>query len=312
MDNDCDVRAKFFDYIIATRIPSEKNSEEPRTASAIYLMSTLNAKGSVYAYDLVTELNERVFTCDRFRIKYMPEIAVAKIIELWERDEPRTRRKRKAAWKMARAGREYDRPVLPPEEADGDIADVAQVPQNRGPQEGPDFPVEDLAPAARVNTAPVRGAEAEPDQPEREHTQEAPYRGEEPGDDPVELIDYDDDFRTKIDSSEDLIPQEDDAALNIEADPGPPPQGVGLRRSARLAGRRVDTYVLWAYRTSLSLALKKRSKGTHEAIQKELSQMIKKRVWTYMRPTDLTPDQRKKVIRSHMFLKDKYRADWNV
>jgi hypothetical protein len=83
VDFERDVRAKFFDYIIATRIPADKNGEEPRTAAAIYLMSTLNAKGSIYAYDLVTE---RVFTCDYFRIKFMPEPAVAKLLHLWERD----------------------------------------------------------------------------------------------------------------------------------------------------------------------------------------------------------------------------------
>lgn len=76
VDHERDVRAKFMDYTIATRIPCKKNSKGPRVASAVYLISTSNSKGSVYAY-------ERVFTCDRFRIKYMPEMAVAKLIELW-------------------------------------------------------------------------------------------------------------------------------------------------------------------------------------------------------------------------------------
>lgn len=174
VDHDRDVRAKFFDYILATRIPDEKNSEEPRTASALYPMSTLNAKGSVYAYDLVTE---RVFTCDRFRIKFMPELAVAKVIELWERDEPRSRRMRKASWKLARAGRQYERPVLPPELGEGDIADVAVVPRAREPNPEPDYPIEELAPAARIFAAPPRGAASEIDHSMRGEPQEAPLGG---------------------------------------------------------------------------------------------------------------------------------------
>ena len=52
VDHERDVRAKFFDYIIATRIPDDKCGEEPRTAAAVYLCSTLNSQGSIYAYDL--------------------------------------------------------------------------------------------------------------------------------------------------------------------------------------------------------------------------------------------------------------------
>lgn len=213
VDFERDVRAKFFDYIIATRIPDDKNGEEPRTAAAIYLISTLNAKGSVYAYDLVTE---RVFTCDHFRIKFMPELAVAKLLHLWERDEPQSRRKRKAAWKLLRAGRGYQHPILLPEEGEGEIADVAVVPEHRAPQEGPDYPTVDLAPAARVNDAPVRGAHSGPVHPMRDiDSREAPIvEGEEPGDHSVE--EGGDDFRPYIDSSDDLMAQEGDAAQQVE------------------------------------------------------------------------------------------------
>ena len=81
----------------------------------------------------------------------------------------------------------FETPVLPPELGEGDIAGITVVPEPRGPQYGLDFPVEDLALAARlrgpprmrgadqsIDAPPVRGAFAEPDQPMRDYSLEAP------------------------------------------------------------------------------------------------------------------------------------------
>ena len=52
-----DVRAKFFEHIMAKREPSatDVNGDEPRRVSALYLGSIGNAQGSILAYDLSTE-----------------------------------------------------------------------------------------------------------------------------------------------------------------------------------------------------------------------------------------------------------------
>ena len=44
------------------------------------------------------------------------------------------------------------------------------------------------------------------------------------------------------------------------------------------------------------------------AISKEIKQMLEKKVWTPVYPNSLTEKERKEVIRSHMFLKEKYDA----
>ena len=98
----------------------------------------------------------------------MPELAVQKLLHLWERDAPQSRRKRKAAWKIARTGRDFKLPVLPPEEGEGDIANVAVVPVARELPKGPDIPTVDLTPADDdiVSSLP-RGDKTEPDPPVR-------------------------------------------------------------------------------------------------------------------------------------------------
>ena len=61
----------------------------------------------------------------------MPEVVVAKIFELWERDEPITRRRRRVAWRLYRRGREGKGPKMPLPEGEDDepIEDIARLPQ---------------------------------------------------------------------------------------------------------------------------------------------------------------------------------------
>ena len=74
----------------------------------------------------------------------MNELAVAKIINLWTRDEPVTRRKRRAAWKLGRLGRGYGVPLLeaPPEDdlEEGNIADIAVIPRQMVPPSAVEYP----------------------------------------------------------------------------------------------------------------------------------------------------------------------------
>ena len=121
-------------------------------------------------------------------------------------------------------------------------------------------------------------------------------------------VNGDDDFQTEILSSDDLFPPNDGAAHNVEADTSDlTPVDQELRRSTRIAGGRVDAFVCRALPTSMSIALKNRSKESKEAIQAELTQTLEKRVWSYITTNELDAEQRKKLIRSHMFLKDKFK-----
>ena len=132
------------------------------------------------------------------------------------------------------------------------------------------FPTDELSPSARNEGAPLRGAEAETDP----SAIEAQLPSNEPGDTSEPINEDNDDFLRDIDSTDDLKTSDDNATTHIEQAAETEPTDEQPRRSARIAGCRVDTFILWAYRLSLSLALKKRSKGIKEAIQKELKQMI--------------------------------------
>ncbi len=69
----------------------------------MYLVSSGNAEGSMYMYDLYTESE---FKCDHFVPLPMSDLIVARLIQLWDRDEPASRKKRRAAWKLAQEIRE--------------------------------------------------------------------------------------------------------------------------------------------------------------------------------------------------------------
>jgi len=309
-----DCRAKFMDHIMAKRDPvlDDGKGEEPRMVSALYMGSTGNAQGTVFAYDLTTEAH---FRCDHFTITPMSELVVQKIFELWTRDEPVTQRKRRAAWKLYHRGRDGRGPVLPPPEGDIDGGDIARLPENLAPHPVPlyhDRPNEveqpheqDGAPRGidhPAGSVALPSAETERDQ----------YLGAGP-EDHVARVDGDDDFRVDAASDEDLHAQEDDASLRLDPDAplGTETTAGGLKRSARIASRRVDAYTLRAYRTSLRKALAERHKGGKEAVMRELRQLIDKDVWAYIKQADLSITQLKKAIRCHMFLKEKLDAAGN-
>lgn len=318
-----DVRAKFLDYAQAFRTPEKSNDSEPRTVSAVYLMSTGNREGSVYMYDLTTE---RVFTCDRFTILPMPELAVSKMIQLWTRDEPTSKRKRRAAWKLARGLRGAEIPIV--ENIVDDVSairDVVVLPTTRDSVTDIDYPVMDLIESGGMEEPNALGSDALSAGVDRlgttyDSVEESTtnLEGVEPFElrhsgsvEPIEnktgTEDESDDFQTAVGDNVELRASEDDSVLSV--DPAANAEdGRYRRRSARLASRRVDAYTLRAYRMSLNKALKLQKTSTREAVMKELEQILNKKVWTYINWGELSKTQTKKVIRSLMFLKEKVDA----
>ena len=64
-----------------------------------------------------------------------------------------------------------------------------------------------------------------------------------------------------------------------------------------------------ALNISVRDALRTRGDGAKEVILAELNQMIQKSVWTPIHPKTLSEEERSKIIRSSMFLKEKYLAN---
>jgi hypothetical protein len=63
-----------------------------------------------------------------------------------------------------------------------------------------------------------------------------------------------------------------------------------------------------AFVISVRKAMTERPEEAEPVIRAELQQMVDKRVWHAVHANDLPPEQRRKIIRSSMFLKDKYLA----
>jgi hypothetical protein len=314
------LRAKFFDYIQAVRMPADKVGAEPRTVAALYLMTTGNQQGSIHAFDLTSEAE---FTCDRFTIMPMSELVVNRIIALFNADEPATRRKQRSTWRLARRGAGNGVPLLPPpDHEDGNIADVVEIPEFV--QAAPDGVIAEMDrepdPAEFPLLEPQEERDVVPDQPTEPaadgnaHPEAAPAPQ---GAEPLEDADEEDVLRewTAAGENMDLEPPEGDAGTNLDPTTGRQPAQMrgGERRSTRLLERRlgshrVDAYTLRAYRTSLKKALQMNSKGGREAVMAELQQIVDKRVWAYMKTSDLSKTQMKKVIRSLIFVKEKVDA----
>lgn len=227
------------------------------------------------------------------------------------------------AWKLVRKGQRGQGPVIPPPEDGGDPADLAELPVARAPNAHPNFPdgviAEELdhAEYERGHVRPERRAAIEIpgiDHPEGADAPlaasiEVPKDGVEPVD-PGSGPEEDDDF--PLDRMQELnvhVP-EDLAAQHL----GSPPVLGSIReegapiRSARIASTQVDAYTLRAFNTSLRKVLREKKKGGREAVMAELKQMIDKRVWAYMHAANLSITQLKKIIRCHLFVKEKLDA----
>lgn len=76
----------------------------------------------------------------------------------------------------------------------------------------------------------------------------------------------------------------------------------GIRKSTR-SKRMPDRYQLHA---NIKKAIEEHGEEGKASIRAELEQMHIKRVWTYVDPRSLSPDQKKRIIRSMIFLKAKF------
>jgi len=77
---------------------------------------------------------------------------------------------------------------------------------------------------------------------------------------------------------------------------------AGRRRSSR-ARRPTPRY---AFHVSLKAALEKHGEAGKASVRKELEQMVDKKVWQYINFRKLSAHQRRKIIRSMVFLKEKF------
>jgi hypothetical protein len=83
----------------------------------------------------------------------------------------------------------------------------------------------------------------------------------------------------------------------------------GRRRSHRIdSRRRIESKIAHAYRLTVKKALKRNEHASKASIMKELQQLVDKDVWEVIDKAGLSRQQLRKVIRSSMFLTEKFTA----
>ena len=200
------------------------------------------------------------------------------------------------------------------------------------------LPMPDLLIAA-INKRAEKEGYARGSEPNFKSVAEQGTDGEEPGP-PQEAT------MMPIDGRADAVPPTEDAGAPAgvigavsaadDALEGEPGDAHPPRRSARLAGQAPSWYVPpgdvlmiepfrselqrqllmrthwhdgeFAFHISVRAAIRERGDEARPVIIKELQQMVQKGVWHGVRVTDLSDAQRRSIIRSSMFLKDKYLA----
>lgn len=86
-------------------------------------------------------------------------------------------------------------------------------------------------------------------------------------------------------------------------------RGGSRRRPWRATKKVLERRTLHAYKLSVKKALLQNEKASKESITKELKQMVDKGVWEVIDKARLTKKQLRSVIRSSMFLKEKFHGD---
>ena len=313
-------RAKFMCYCLAYRSPSESNSNEKRASSSLFLLHTGNASGTVIMYDLITKAT---FRCDKFTVEPMPELVVRIIRKMAEEDEPKNLRKRPPAWMLTRAMEHYESQAVDNIDNDPHVRELIAVPHERNEppnavyldadvEVGPPAPQEasgdtNAVAAYDASDNGVTNKESQAlgssqgnaaTRSDAAHTGYADYESEDD--------DTHDDGQGRF--SRDLIDAYPKVVDETIENYDPNYHTKDGRRVSKRRQERLLAHAVRAYKMSLKKALSSNKPGVEEAITGELKQLVDKKVWSYVKKADLSKSQRRSLIRSHMFMKDKYKS----
>lgn len=297
LDAKRDLRVSFGDYVLATPANTD-NSMLPRAEPCIALGGKFNHTGSVLMLSLRTN---KIVTRDQFVIQPMPDIVINKITELANR-QGYTRGADPTLEFPHVLEEDVDNGTLPdmmeidgrldkPEElANADDA-VAEPPTPAGVDEPLNVHVEGPVVAQPipelVGPHPIDGQAVEPTV--SEHPIRRGVRWSQ---------------RLSARATSEVLLVRAKAMLirrRIDATRAKMRRELVLRSDCRDAQD-------YAFKISVRAALRDREDEARPVIMAELKQMVDKKVWHGVHSTSLTHVERKAVIRSSMFLKDKYMA----
>ena len=270
LDAKRDLRVGFGDYVEAT-VPNTDNTMAARTEGCIALLPTGNLTGSVHVWRLASKT---VMKRDQFRILPTPDTVITHLNKL-------------AALDGYSRGFDptQDHQVPEAEDVDEDDENFAALPplpemmpiDGRPDVEVPVLPTQvDLVPAAGVVEAST---------PTLEHQLPQEYA-----------------VRRSERIAEAQRKANEVILIYSEADES----RAALRRHLLFRSNWIDKD--FAFHISVRAALRERPEEARPVIMAELQQMVDKGVWHGIKASSLSIAQRRAIIRSSMFLKDKYSA----
>jgi hypothetical protein len=273
LDASRDLRVGFDDYLEAT-VPNTNNTMAARTEGCLALLPTGNLQGSVHVWTLRTK---QVKVRDQFRVLPTPDIVIAHLNKLAASDG------------YSRGSDPLLDSSIPLDDEDDDIEGVLQ----QLPALLDMMPIDGRADAT-VQVLPI------PENPE-------PTAGVvEPREELISQQQLPLEHEYILRRSECIAAaQTSDKELIVlfsEADDA----RAALRRHLQFRSNWVDKE--FAFHISVRAAMRERPAEARPAILSELQQMLDKGVWHAVKLSHLTHAERKAIIRSSMFLKDKYFA----
>jgi hypothetical protein len=311
LDQKRDLRVSFGQYVHAT-VPNTDNTTKPRTQGCIALLPTGNLTGSVKMWCLSTD---RVVTRDQFVVLPMPDIVINHLDSI----------------ASAQGYSRYSEPDRSPPQSPNilPLTDTESVPLSTGVSMRDDEQSDQLMDQERRATEAVHVPSAIDTTPPAETS------------DHTETTDHSADAGADSDYADSDIPDADRGTIEhddtTESDVGPysharPRRGrrgstdslqylpairqhtvaiqtvidedrSELQRQLDLSSNWVDKS--FAFNISVRAALREREAEARPVIMAELRQMHDKRVWHGVHVSTLTREQRRSIIRSSMFLKDK-------
>ena len=295
MDYKRDLRVAFGDYAQVSVTTGKDNGPAARTVAAIALCPTGNYKGTVFWMDLKTL---RELRADRWEPLPMPDIIVELLNQLADRDDIGYRRRLiPAKPNRGRSGRSDA----------SDIAPLVQIPVAIKPPTVPDggaFPEEDPVAVA----SGVGGVDGVASGVDGVDGVAGGVEGVAGGVDGVagDVAGGGDDA--------DAVVEGDVGGVDVEGDVGGggvpdfagdiPTSDDVVRAMCASLGTSYPGICI--HRMSVAKALRKYGELAREASVSELKQLVEKPAFEFVLKSSLTNSQRKSIIRSSMFLKEKY------
>ena len=296
LDTARDLRIGFGDYVQAT-VADTTNSLTARTHGCIALLPTGNLTGSVKFLSLATN---KVVTRDQFRILPMPTLVIDYINSM-------------AAAEGYTRGFDPEIDIISPIEDDlGSQSDVAL----------PDMMAIDnrysaVPPHESVTQADVGvdvGVDSGSDIP-YDSGSDIPYDGQQQENENTHDSQQ---FEAPVQHGRVYLPaQRHGRGLDSLQSLPSPPRALILHSTTDALQAEIRKQLLqrsdwhdteFAFTMSVKAALRERKEEATPVILAELKQMLTKRVWHGVHSCNLTSSQRRSIIRSSMFLKDKFMA----